>query len=495
MTTVVGQSTLTGFSPRTQALFQVTGFVPTAGQAPILTCRARNIVVTGGEQSGKSVTGAKKLLMEYPNDLLRAIEKAKRQNQPQDAYFPIIYWLVGEDYGATEREFGYLRDDFGALGWLRPGNYGKINPGTLKIMGGEGRNKLTALIKTKSARDARSLRMEAPSGIVVCEPGQLNLQAFERVLARTAPMEAWLMMPGTIEGGNGWFARIATQWGAGGPDKAWFRLPTSSNFYLYAGGEADPELERLRKESPDSFFKERFEGIPCPPRGIVFPEVRPDLHIASVPYSPGVAVQLWEDPGYGSDSAHALLAVQIMEEQVRVVAEVYERGQTTEVLIRDFVTAKPWWKDVELVLLDPHYSTQHHSTMSVEEIWRKATGIRVVVPKREHVMPRLDRVRSFLVPTATGAPKLVVDASCAGLLSEWGLGPNPFDGQDHAYRWRVDRDGNAVGEEPEDRWNHSCEALGRGLMHNFGPIGGLRRRTFRSQFFGPSPLRRKVRAK
>ena len=493
--TSLAVDTLAPFSQRTQVLFKATEFAPTIAQAPILLCPARSLIVTGGEQAGKSLVSAKKLLMEYPNDLLRAMHRAELAHKPRDFHMPLVYWLVGESYDACEREFGYIRDDFETLGWLRPGSYRKINPGTLYILGGEGRDRIMALIHTKSAADYRSLRKEAPSGIIVCEASQLNLTAFERVKARMAPMEAWLIMAGTIEAGNGWYSRTAQQWGIAGPDRAWFRLPSASNYYLYPGGDDDPEIVRMRNESPDAFFKERFEGVPCPPRGVVFPEVQPSLHIGEVVYEPGVAVQLWEDPGYGTDSAHAILAVQVINSQVRVFAESYTQGLTTDLIIDDLRTKHGWWRDVETVLMDPHYATQHHANTSVEEVWRaKCPGLRVVVPKRQHVRPRLERIKSFLVPTATGGARLVVDTECRGLLSEFGLCSNPFDGQDHPYRWRTDRDGNTIGEEPEDRWNHSCEALGRGLMHNFGAVGTLRKRTFRSQFFDRVPRKKRRRA-
>jgi len=485
LTRKMDTDTLSVFGERTRAMYRMIGFAPTDAQAKILASPARNILVTGGIQAGKSLIAAKKVVKEFPNDLARAIARAKDTGVPVSQVLPIIYWLVGADYDATEREFRYLEYDFSSLGLLRRPSK-RINPGTLDILGGSGRATVIAKIRTKSAKDAQTLRKEAPSGIIPCEASQLDLTALERLIERQAPAQAWLFMTGTMEQGHPWYAQLAKQWGISGPDKAWFQLRSSTNPYIYPGGEENPELVRQRQEMPESLYAERFEGIPQIPTGLVFPEFQPDLHVFGVEYEPGLQVQVWEDPGYGSTSAHVLLAVQIVDGQIRVVDEVYERGMTTEVIIRDILRQKPWYRDVEVRVHDPHYSTQHHATDSVDEIWRRMEPQVRTVGERIRVNPRLERTRGMLLPTAYGKPKTVIHPKCEGLLSEVGLCLNPLDRQEHVYRYRTDRDGNVVGDEPVDEWNHAWEAFGRGAYWNFGPIGDTARsgkKRFRSQFF------------
>ena len=362
----------------------------------------------------------------------------------------------------------------------------RINPGVLEILGGADRSSVIAQIKTKSAKDYQTLRKEAPSGIVPCEASQLDIYAFERLIERMAPAEAWLFMTGTMEQGHGWYRQLAQDWGISGPDKAWFQLKSSTNTFLFPGGDADPELVRQREEMPLSLYQERFEGVPQVPTGLVFPEFRPDLHVFEVEYIPGVQVQVWEDPGYGSESAHVVLAVQIVDGQVRVLDEVYVTGQTTDVIIRDILRQKPWWKDVELRVGDPHYGPQHHSTDSVDEIWRKMEPRIRSVGKRERLNPRLERTRTLLVPTVHGAPKTVIHPQCRGILSEVGMCVSPIDKREHLYQYKIDNSGNVIGDEPIDKWNHAWEAYGRGAYYNFGPAGTLSvdRRRFRTQIFG-----------
>ena len=487
--------TLKYFGQRTQTIFNLLDYAPTPHQAPLLASEARYIAVTGGEQSGKSYTAAKKLVKELLPDVTRARQKALDEGLKEDFYLPVIYWLVGADYDATEREFGYAQDDMEELGWLKK-RRNKLNPGYFEILGGRGSNQVVAIVKTKSAKDFKSLRKEAPSGIIGCEAAQLDLIAFERMRARTAPMSGWMFLAGTMEGSNGWFPQMAKQWGTSDKTKSWFKLKSASNFYLYPGGEDNEEIQAMREDSSDQFFKERFEGEPCPPLGVVFPEFRPDLHVDSVEYRAGYAVQLWEDPGYGDFSAHSILVVQIIEKVVYVIDEIYERGITTEDLIDDFCLTAEWWPDVETLVSDPHYSTQHHSTTSVEEIWLKKVKLKSKA-KRLRLNPRIERIRTFLKPDSNGGAKMVIAPHCTGILSEVGMVPNPFDHVDHIYKFKTDKDGNQVGDEPDDKWNHSLEALGRGLVHNFGHAtrmtgpGTDERRKFRSQHFGGRTKRRR----
>jgi hypothetical protein len=63
---------------------------------------------------------------------------------------------------------------------------------------------------------------------------------------------------------------------------------------------------------------------------------------------------------------------------------------------------------------------------------------------------------------------VVFSPKCRGTLSEFGAVPSPFDGQTRAYRWKTDREGNIVGETPEDKNNHAIKAAIYGLVSRFG---------------------------
>ena len=472
MTTEV--DTLANFGERTQSIFRKAGCMPTEAQVPILNCEDNYIMVSGGIQAGKSMVSAQKLIKEFPDDLRKAINS----KWPM----PLIYWLVGQDYSGTEREFFYLQDYFKNMGLLRRWNK-KLDPGQFEIIGGPRDNPVLAIVRTKSARDFRTLRMESPSGIIGCEASQIDLIAFDRMKERTVPRGGWLFMAGTMEGG--WYPKLHAEWSVGVGGKRSFALPTHSNKYLFPEGEEDEKIKQFKAESTDDYFMERFMGIPCPPQGIVFPEFRPDFHVGHLSYDPEYPVHLWEDPGYSSESAHALYAVQVIKGQVRIFDEIYERRKTTEIIIEDIVKKRPWWKaQIDVLVTDPHYAVQHHGTSSIEEIWKRLTGLRVYT-KRERVMPRVERVRSFLkADSTTGAPQLLIDSACQGILSEFGCASNPFTPHiECVYRWKIDRNGQPIGNEPDDSNNHGIEAIGRGLVYNFSHVTSNRNRRERMRIY------------
>ena len=71
----------------TERLFDVVDFKPWPEQAEIIYCDARYIIVTGGEQGGKSITTSKIFLKRWPEDM------ATRW----DGDRALLYWLVGSD--------------------------------------------------------------------------------------------------------------------------------------------------------------------------------------------------------------------------------------------------------------------------------------------------------------------------------------------------------------------------------------------------------------
>ena len=82
-------------------------------------------------------------------------------------------------------------------------------------------------------------------------------------------------------------------------------------------------------------------------------------------------------------------------------------------------------------------------------------------------------MKSFLkVNPLTGEPGIVFNPKCKGILSELGVYPNPFDGQTKVYSWKMDKEGNVIGDEPDDRWNDGCKAIIYGLVERFGLTSG-----------------------
>tara|TARA_R110002020_G_scaffold195_4_gene923 strand:- start:1701 stop:3059 length:1359 start_codon:yes stop_codon:yes gene_type:complete len=421
-------------------LFRAVEFAPTAEQRRILDSPYRFTLVAGGEQAGKSLMASKYLLSRF----------AETEGKG-------LFWLVAADYERTRAEFEYLVDDFAKLGLLSEASK-RVDPGHITLVDG-------TKIETKSAKDPRTLAMRAPNGILGCEASQLDLETFYRLRGRCAPKRGWLFLSGTFEGSLGWYPQMFTAWASGADKESRaYSLPSYTNVHLYPGGSTDPEILRLRDFSSDDFYMERIEGKPSPPQGLVFPEFRPDAHIAEVEYEEGDPVHLWLDPGYAG--AYAVEVVQVKNDQIQVVDEIYEQLLTTEDII-DIAKKKPWWKDVQFGVIDIG-GTQHQAMSSPAEMWLDQAGL-YMSSQKVRINEGTERLKGWLnLDPKTHAPRLVIAPHCHGILSEFGAVANPFDGQTQVYKWKTDREGNIVGDVPHDKNNHGIKAVIYGLVDRFG---------------------------
>ena len=420
-------------------LYNKVDFSPTQEQKVILDSDKRFILVAGGEQAGKSMIASKFLL--------------KKTFETEEAG---LYWLVAADYERTRAEFEYLVSDFAQLGILKKASK-RVDPGRIELADG-------TVIETKSAKDPRTLAMKAPNGIIGCEASQLDLESFYRLRGRCAPRKAWLFLAGTFESSLGWYPQMFQSWKYGINNEQSYSLPSWTNKHLYPEGKNDPEILRLKESSSDDFFMERIEGIPSPPRGIVFPEFRPDIHVSeNIEYVPDEPVHIWMDPGYAG--AYAVCAVQIINDQVRVFDEIYEQNLITEEII-NIAQNRPWYKDLTYGVIDIA-GYQHQAMSAPAEVWLDSTGL-FLDSEKININDGTERLKSTLKLTGKGEPKLIISPKCKGLLSEFGAAANPFDGQSKVYQWKVDRDGNVVGNQPQDKYNHGIKALIYGLINHFG---------------------------
>jgi len=421
-------------------LYEKVGFTPTDEQVAILESPYRFNLVAGGEQAGKSMVASKYLLGRF-----------------METEEPGLYWLVAADYERTRAEFEYLVQDFATLGILKQASK-RVDPGYIVLADG-------TRIETKSAKDPRTLAMRAPHGILGCEASQLDMETFFRLRGRCAPKRGWMFLSGTFEGSLGWYPQMFTAWAAGAdPEARAYSLPSWTNKYLYPGGREDPEIQRLKEVASDDFYMERIEGKPSPPKGLVFTEFRPDQHVVDVEYVPDVPVHLWMDPGYAG--GYAVEVVQVQGEQIQVIDEIYEVGLVTDEII-DIAKSRPWWPDVKFGVIDIA-GNQHQAMAAPAEVWLEQAGL-YLSSQKVKINEGTERLKGWLkIDPRTHAPRIVFSPKCIGIMSEFGMAPNPFDGQTRAYRWKTDREGNIVGDTPEDKYNHGVKAIIYGLIDRFG---------------------------
>jgi hypothetical protein len=476
MTTAVRRSVDDG----AHILFEKIGYDPTQGglnvhQPAIIDAIAKYILIVGGEQGGKSLILAMRFLKNW------VIDRVKHPKFGDGMGPPLLYWLIAASYGETIKEFTYIADALieifgeGAVKFSK-----RVDPGYIELKFPDERRPQLRL-ETKSATDITKLSKDSPHGVMMCEAAQMNFMIYERARGRVTPMDGWMLLAGTLEQEMGaWFRELGMAWESGANDRKSFQLPSYTNVALYPGGRNDPKILAAEREQSDEWFLERIEGKPVPPRGLVFAsEFRQDIHIQHQEYIPDLPIYVFEDPGYGSElsHAHAIEVFQLVAdylpngqpyEQLRGIFEAYVHGKITADIIDSLMT-QDWWKSPKFVYSDPWYKDQHHSMNSVSEVWLAKTGI---VPGPDHrilVMPGIERMKSFLkVDPLTGKPRVTFDPSQKGIISEFGVGQNPLDGKYHPYRWKMDSDGVAYGQIPEQRYNDGISATICGLVGKFG---------------------------
>ena len=431
--------------PDRQLLRDAIGWKPhSPQQLEVLDSSISRNLLSGGEQGGKSEVTA-----EYGYE--RSFEWER----------PVLGWLIGRKYGNCEKEFDYMVGKYGASGcleWYSQGSPDKAR--RIRLVDG-------SVWKTITAAESMNITKEAPDIILACEASQLSYESYRKIRARQAASSGLLFMSGTFEMTYNWYQKLWLEWQRSGADGRSFRMESWHNTHIYAGGRTDPEILALERAVGQDFFEERIAGIPRKPEGLVFgKEFNIDLHIQACEYIRGLPVHLAVDPGY-SQSAHAVLAIQTPPDSpIRIFDEVYAYRPTEHMIYA--CQQKPWWVDVP----NGFHVIDHAAKSSGENppagIWAKLAGVNMASRKVE-IMDGVDRIKALLMPDPfTREPQIVIDPSCEGTLSEFGVVPSPLTGDMMPYQWLKDREGRTKGLKPRDLHNHSIKALTYWVISRLG---------------------------
>ena len=434
--------------------FEMVGYVPTDAQWAFHKSNARIKQVAGGWRGGKSVCGEKEVLLYAPSaDLI---------------------WIVSDTYETPRhQEFLWLYNDLQKIdpSFVSPKDF-HLNPS-----GGPASMTLATGCRavTRSAEDPERLAEVAPDVILVVEAARLTYEVWTRLLGRAAEKKAPIILTGTFEtmDYSKWYEEVFTRWqGPNNLDARSFSIPSWTNKYAFeegpytitlADGTVVPgiceELYKIWTEIPADMFMLQYAGVPCKPAGLVLPEFSTIAHVGDYPYNPDLPVEIAVDPGAGMPGAYAVLAVQMLEGEVYLVAEKYLQGYITADVILACKQAWPWFNKIQGGAIDI-YAKQKHSMPPVIEPWREA-GIYLDY-KYVDELAGVDTLRTFLkINPETGRPKLHVDKGCRGFISECGGGRSPVHG---GGAWVRDTNTGKL----KDANNHAAKALIYLLVNRFG---------------------------
>ena len=405
------------------------------GQEAFHRSEARERLVAGGEGAGNSLIGAMELVARL--------------------FWGERFWIIGPDYWHCRQEFEYVHEAMKVLGAVQAVSMPVEGQCRLTLKGG-------LVVETMSSQDERRLAMQGVDGALMVEAAQQSLEAYYRARGRVARTRGWLVMTGVFEGSLGWYPEMFQAWQGGGAAGQSFSLPTWENVHLYPGGRSDPEILQLEQSMTRDRFMERHAGEPSPPAGRVVAEFSARQNVRDVQVVDGLPVEVTIDPGYAG--AYAVLFVQVVDGQVRVLDEVYEQGLDTYQVI-GLVKKSPLWERVKGGVCDIA-GTQHQALPPVVHVWYREAGIRLRT-KRVLAAPGIERLRQFArLEELRGEPRLLVHPRCRAFIAECGGGPHPVPGMG-VWRRKVDRSGNTIGPPMEEN-NHACKAMIYYLVDRFG---------------------------
>lgn len=429
------------------------GYQPYYEQAAAHADTSRLKLIAGGVGAGKTYWLAREL------DAYTVIENG-------------LGWLIGPDYDQIRRLFDYLLEPYMAMEIVDLDSVSRPTRGPCRfktLWGFEW--------QTKSATDPIALATRRPNAMGADEMAQNPYVIFDKMIERGAENNAPVVMVGTFEESNYWYAEMWERWQASNPENGQsFSFPTWANTIKYPGGRDDPKIKEVELIMDPDLFAERFGGEPRKPSGLVFKRFDRKIHLRPQAelFDPARPIELWVDP---ATHTYSVLFVQIQAdgETVHILDEIYAKDMIGQEVIRD-VVAKPWWHlscgrgvmdiagsfraganksqvqvwEDELRSLNTHPISWQHTRVWNAMDWYDAINLRLAV--RDDGEPRL-RIADHL------NDRINADGSVNGIIGEF-----------LTHRWPKAGEQAPTPGRPLKRNEDALSGLGYGLLVHFGSV-------------------------
>jgi len=417
----------------------------------------RLILLAGGERAGKSFTSG--------------LFGASRTP------FGSLFWIVAVDYALCRAEFEYWTDNLMRMGAIAsPKDISMPKFGPCRAV-----TKTGQLLETKTADDVKKLAMVAPDGVVIAEAAQCGYDVLLKCIGRVAEKRGWILMSGTFENSDDWYAEKFDEWqtGANYEGGISYSMPTWTNHFIFPGGREDPEILRLETlySKVPGLFEERCAARPVPPAYLVFREFRYSQHVSEkVKYDPSLNVYLAIDPSAGT-LPYSVLAVQFHPrpsdeadpdevdaiDYCHVIDEIYEVNRTGEEMIA-LAKKKPWWPMVKGGAIDVEAPDERKR-------WAKLGKVNLHSEKVDQ-LAGIRRLKSFLHYTQNPKTSRVLDRP--HLLIASVVKSLPYEFKKYKRKPATASDLVAKDKPPSDQPNHSIKALWYLLIARYGDVKNAR---------------------
>jgi len=487
-------------------------WTPHPVQAEVLRSSARNRVLAGGRRVGKSQTGGHVLIP-------KAFQALGERSMLEDKGMRRQYWCVGPEYSDAEKEFRVLYNGLKRLGvdFDKPGTYNNPHTGDMHISLWGGLYMVDAL----SAKYPDTLVGEGLSGVVLSEAAKLKPTVWPKYIRPTLADYGGFSYMGSTPEGKNWFYRA---WQAGQdplkPDWASWRVPSWANPHVYKDMQAfgldadyairamqkmvrsrvlpdtlpttdpmgnalrsfgaapgqdwqsvgkalgiDPEAVSLMLDLSEELFNQEVAALFNEFVGRVFKEFDEEIHVTDLQYDPTWTTYACLDYGFTNPFVWLLVQVDPHRTNIRILAEYYEVGKSTEEAGAEIVARGLAPQSLVRFFPDPAEPDRSVQLANLLQV-RSAGGTGGPLADRlEWIRRKLrpaDAVSHLSMDHAEWVPQLQIDRRCKDTIREFNAYRYPKSAEEAA------ESGQNIPEAPLKKDDHSCEALGRFMVGMFG---------------------------
>lgn len=437
---------------------------PDGGQSEIHYTPSRFKLVRCGRRWGKTLLGAHEC---EPNVFVPCPWTGKSQ----------IGWIVGPTYLDAEKEFRIVYDtlrklgvDKGSIKFIK-----NVESGNMHIQTSWG-----AEIIGRSAQHPETLVGEGLNWVLMVEAGRHKRKTWgEYIRPALSDRRGWALLSGVPEGKSmnsllyalhqrGQSTRVQ--------DIAWksWKKPSWDNLRVFPGGRQDPEIVDAAEDLTVDEFDRQYGAEYSDKVGPVFgKEWDDDIHIGDFDYEPSWETYMAVD--YGFTNPFVILFIQEGPFQdIRVIKELRWTGMDTEEVAKDVMARLPALvRATTAIYPDP---AEPDDTRTLSRILRTPHrgGTGGPIKTRLALIRRALKERNQHLPIGhlDRQPALKIDRSCKELI--WEL--------QEGYRWPERRsEVKNDDENPLDKNNHGCEALGRYFRGRFRSVSSEGRGSYVSK--------------
>jgi hypothetical protein len=428
--------------------YRATGYEPHEGQAEIHYTAARFKVVPCGRRWGKTVFGAKEA---EPNTFV----PCPITGEPQRG------WIVGPQYGDSEKEFRIFYDTMRYLGVDKDSIKFLNNPdsGSMHIQTTWGFD-----LQCRSAQYPETLVGEGLNFVLMVEAGRHKRKTWgQYIRPALSDRRGWAVFTGVPEGKSEHSLLYTLyQRGQSSRFQSWrsWKRPSWTNPIVFPGGRKDPEILEAESDLTEDEFARQYGAEFTDHTGVVMQEYDDDTHLGDFNYNPDWETYMAVDYGFTNPFVVLFIQVGYPLGEIRVIRERrWQRLDTVEVCEDLLATDGALVRSCVALYPDP---AEPDDTRTMERMLKIAAHGNTGGPLRDRLalIRRALKVHNTHLPDGhpDREPKLQIDRGCTQLAWEMREG----------YKWPERRsEARSDSENPMDKDNHGVEALGRFMRGRF----------------------------